>query len=135
GEHRILCGNVLDISAFEALMGEERAAVVFTDPPYNVKIDGHATGLGKIHHRSFAMATGEMSPSAFAIFLARSLRNHAAFCKPGALFYLCMDWRHMAEMLTAGREADAELKNLCVWVKDNSGMGSLYRSHPELIFG
>jgi DNA modification methylase len=134
GEHRVLCGSVLDIAALQSLMGEERAAMVFTDPPYNVPIDGHATGLGQIHHRSFAMAAGEMSPPAFAVFLARSLRNQAAFCLGGAFLYLCMDWRHMTELLAAGREVDADLQNLCVWVKDNGGMGSLYRSQHELVF-
>jgi DNA modification methylase len=134
GDHRVLCGSVLDLAALQSLMGEERAAMVFSDPPYNVPIDGHATGLGKIHHRSFAMAAGEMSPSAFAVFLARSLRNQSAFCLGGALLYLCMDWRHMTELLAAGREAEAELQNLCIWVKDNGGMGSLYRSQHELVF-
>jgi DNA modification methylase len=80
------------------------------------------------------MATGEMSSPAFAIFLARRLRNQAAFCPAGTLLYICMDWRHMAELLAAGREADAELENLCIWVKDNAGMGSLYRSQHELVF-
>ena len=134
GEHRVLCGSVLDIAALQILMGEERAAMVFTDPPYNVPIEGHATGLGSIHHRPFAMATGEMSQPAFAVFLARTLRNHAAFCRGGALLYACIDWRHTVELLAAGREADAELQNLCVWVKDNGGMGSLYRSQHELVF-
>jgi DNA modification methylase len=134
GEHLVLCGSVLDLAALQSLMGEERAAMVFTDPPYNVLIDGHATGLGTIHHRSFAMASGEMSPPAFAVFLARSLRNLAAFCIGGAILDVCMDWRHMAELLAAGREADTELLNLCVWVKDNGGMGSLYRSQHELVF-
>jgi DNA modification methylase len=134
GTHQVMCGSVLDIAALQTLMGERRAAMVFTDPPYNVPIDGHATGLGDIHHRSFAMASGEMSSPAFAVFLARSLRNHAAFCKGGALLYLCIDWRHMAELHAAGREVDAELHNLCVWVKDNAGMGSLYRSQHELVF-
>jgi DNA modification methylase len=133
GEHRALCGSVLDTTALHILMGEERAVMVFTDPPYNVPIDGHATGLGTIHHRSFAMASGEMSPPAFAVFLARSLRNLAAFCIGGAILDICMDWRHMAELLAAGREADTELLNLCVWVKDNGGMGSLYRSQHELV--
>src|ERR1700738_4440835 len=131
GEHRVLCGSVLDTAALQTLLGEERTAMVFTDPPYNVPIDGHATGLGNIHHRSFAMASGEMSPPAFAVFLARSLHNLAAFCIGGAILDICMDWRHMAELLTAGREADAELLNLCVWVKDNGGVGSLYRSQHE----
>jgi DNA modification methylase len=134
GDHRVLCGSILDSAALQILMGEEHAAMVFTDPPYNVPIDGHATGLGAIHHRSFAMASGEMSPPAFAVFLARSLRNQAAFCSGGALLYVCMDWRHMSELLGAGREADAELQNLCVWAKDNGGMGSLYRSQHELVF-
>ena len=134
GGHRVLCGDVLDVAAFRNLMGEGRAATVFTDPPYNMPIDGHATGLGKIRHRSFAMAAGEMSRPAFAVFLATSLRHLAAFCADGALLYICMDWRHMAELLAAGREAEARLENLCVWVKDNAGMGSLYRSQHELVF-
>jgi DNA modification methylase len=133
-EHRILCGSVLNATALQTVMASERAAMVFTDPPYNVEIDGHTGGLGKIHHRSFGMATGEMSPAAFAVFLATSLRNQAAFCLGGALLYVCMDWRHMTELLAAGRDIEAELENLCIWAKDNGGMGSLYRSQHELVF-
>jgi DNA modification methylase len=134
GPHRILCGNILDTTALETVMTADRAAMVFIDPPYNVPIDGHTTGLGRIHHRSFAMAVGEMSSSAFTVFLAKSLRNLSAPCFGGALLYVCMDWRHMTELLAAGREIDAELENLCIWAKDNAGMGSLYRSQHELIF-
>jgi DNA modification methylase len=134
GEHRVLCGSALDITALEKLVGDERAAMVFTDPPYNVPIDGHVSGLGKIRHRSFAMAAGGMSAPAFTLFLARSVRNHAAFCFSGSLVYVCMDWRHIEELLSAGREADLELQNLCVWAKDNGSMGSLYRSQHELVF-
>jgi DNA modification methylase len=133
GRHRVLCGNALDPEAFAALMGEELAATVFTDAPYNVPIDGHASGHGAIHHRSFPMASGEMDKAEFAVFLGRACRNLAAFSAGGSLHYLCIDWRHLGEMLTAGREAYRELKNLCVWVKDNAGMGSLYRSQHELI--
>ena len=133
GHHRISCGNALDPDAFAALMGEERAAMVFTDPPYNVPIDGHASGLGAIHHRPFPMASGEMDEAEFAAFLGQSCRNLAAFSADGSLHYVCMDWRHLGELLAAGREAYGELKNLCVWVKDNAGMGSLYRSQHELV--
>jgi DNA modification methylase len=133
GRHRISCGNALDPDAFAALMGEERAAMVFTDPPYNVPIDGHASGLGAIHHRPFPMASGEMDEAEFAAFLGQSCRNLAAFSADGSLHYVCMDWRHLGELLAAGREAYGELKNLCVWVKDNAGMGSLYRSQHELV--
>src|ERR1700730_8643643 len=134
GRNRLLCGSALDTGAFTALMGEERAAMVFTAPPYNVRIDGHASGLGAIHHRPFTMGSGEMSQAEFTAFLARSCRNFAAFSAAGSLHYICMDWRHLEELLAAGREAYGELKNLCVWVKDNAGMGSLYRSQHELVF-
>jgi DNA modification methylase len=134
GWHRVLCGNALDPADFAALMGEERAAMVFTDPPYNVPIDGHASGLGAIHHRPFPMATGEMDKAAFTAFLGQACRNLAAFSVDGSLHYLCMDWRHLDELLGAGRSAYGELKNLCVWVKGNGGMGALYRSEHELVF-
>ena len=132
GRHRVLCGNALDVTVFRSLMDEERAAMVFTDPPYNVPIDGHATGLGKIRHRSFAMAAGEMSRPGFAVFLATALRHLAGFSSGGALIYVCIDWRHIGELLAAGREAEARLQNICVWAKDHAGMGSLYRSQHEL---
>jgi DNA modification methylase len=134
GNHRVLCGSALDAAAFAALMGDERAATIFTDTPYNVPIDGHASGLGAIHHRPFPMASGEMTKTEFAAFLGQAFRNLAAFSVDGSLHYVCMDWRHLEELLAAGREAYSELKNLCVWVKNNGGMGSLYRSQHELVF-
>src|SRR6516225_8766402 len=111
GRHRVLCGNALDPGAFTALMGEERAAMVFTDPPYNVPIEGHASGLGAIHHRPFPMASGEMDQDEFTAFLAQVCRNLAAFSTGGSLHYICIDWRHCAELLAAGRDAYGELKN------------------------
>jgi DNA modification methylase len=134
GSHHVLCGNALDPTAFAALMVEERAAMVFTDPPYNVPIDGHASGLGAIHHRPFPMASGEMDRTEFTDFLAQAFRNLVAFSINGALHYICMDWRHVGELLTAGRKPYGEPKNLCVWVKHTCGMGSLYRSQHELVF-
>jgi DNA modification methylase len=134
GRHRVLCGDALDAAAFTMLLGEERAAMVFTDPPYNVPIDGHASGLGAIHHRSFPMASGEMDRPEFTAFLGQAFRNLAAFSGDGALHFICMDWRHIEELMAAGHGVYGELKNLCVWVKDNAGMGSLYRSQHELVF-
>jgi DNA modification methylase len=134
GRHRLLCGNALETEAFVTLMGEERAAAVFTDPPYNVRIDGHASGLGATRHRPFPMASGEMDHTQFTAFLTQACRNLAAFSREASLHYLCMDWRHLDEILAAGQEAYGELKNLCVWVKSNAGMGSFYRSQHELVF-
>jgi DNA modification methylase len=133
GRHRVLCGNALDPETFTALMGQHRATMVFTDPPYNVPIEGHASGLGTIHHRPFPMASGEMNEAEFAAFLGQACRNLAAFSTAGSLHYICIDWRHLDVLVAAGREAYGELKNVCVWVKDNAGMGSLYRSQHELV--
>ena len=101
GPHRIYCGNAIEEDAYRVLMGEDRAAAVFTDPPYNVPIDGHASGLGAIHHREFAMASGEMDTGAFTQFLAQACGLLAGFSRDGSLHYLCMDWRHLRELLDA----------------------------------
>ena len=134
GDHRILCGNALDHAALSGLFGDEKAAAAFTDPPYNVKIDGHVGGKGTVRHREFPMATGEMSEDEFAAFLTSALSGICRHSAPGALIYTCMDWRHMSETLAAARSSGCELLNLCVWVKSNGGMGSLYRSRHELVF-
>jgi len=110
GRHHVVCGNALDRETFAGLMGEERAAMVFTDPPYNVPIDGHASGLGAIHHRPFPMASGEMDEGEFSAFPNRACRNLAACRAEGSLHYLCIDWRHLGELLAAGRAAYGELK-------------------------
>jgi DNA modification methylase len=134
GPHRLYCGNALDPAAYATLMETEKASAVFTDPPYNVKIDGHVSGNGKIKHREFAMASGEMTDQEFTDFLTAGLMSICAHTTPGALIYACMDWRHMGEMLAAGRSSGCDLLNLCVWAKTNGGMGSLYRSAHELVF-
>jgi hypothetical protein len=87
-----LCGNALDAADFAALMGEERAAMVFTDPPYNVPIDGHASGLGAVHHRPFPMASGEMSRAEFTAFLGQACRNLAAFSVASPMARAPSDW-------------------------------------------
>lgn len=134
GRHRLICGDARDQAAYAALLGNEQAALVFTDPPYNVAIDGNVCGLGKVHHREFAMASGEMSTSEFTAFLAETLGQAAAHAGSGTILFVCMDWRHMRELCEAGDACDFELKNLVVWNKTNGGMGTFYRSKHELIF-
>jgi DNA modification methylase len=134
GEHRLICADALDAGAYERLMGEERAQMVFTDPPYNVPIHGHVGGSGATKHREFAMASGEMSRIQFTAFLRTAFGNLAAHTLDGSVHFICMDWRHMGEMLEAADGVYSELKNLIVWAKDNGGMGTFYRSRHELIF-
>jgi DNA modification methylase len=134
GRHRLLCGDARNAIDFATLMDGAKADLVFTDPPYNVKIDGNVCGLGTVKHREFAFASGEMNRTQFTAFLSQTLGNIASVMRDGAIAYVCMDWRHMGELLAAGEEAFTVLKNLVVWNKTNGGMGAFYRSKHELIF-
>jgi DNA modification methylase len=132
--HRVLCGDARDISAYSRLMKRRRAKMVFTDPPYNDPIDGYVNGFGKIHHPEFAVASGEMSRTEFTGFLRNIFDQLARNSSSGALQFVCMDWRHSEQLLSAAHAIYSELKNICVWVKENAGQGSLYRSQHELVF-
>ena len=133
GEHRIICGNSLQKETLSPLMEDKKADMVFTDPPYNVKINGHVCGAGNVQHKEFKFASGEMTVEEFTQFLKTSFELLCMFSKDGSLHYICMDWRHIKEIITAAEVYD-QFKNLCVWRKDNAGMGSFYRSQHELIF-
>lgn len=134
GRHRVACRNALDSASYADFMQGERATLVFTDPPYNVKIEGHASGLGIVRHKDFAMAAGEMSREEFARFLLDFASLAVRHSEDVAIHFICMDWRHIGEMMLVARKVYSEIKNLCVWVKHNAGMGSFYRSQHELIF-
>ena len=134
GRHRLICGDTRSSCDMDMLMAGERADLVFTDPPYNVAIDGNVCGLGAVRHREFAFASGEMSQPQFTAFLSETLGNISRVMRDGAIAFVCMDWRHMGELLTAGGSVFTELKNLVVWNKTNGGMGAFYRSKHELIF-
>lgn len=132
--HKLLCGDARDPNDYRRLLECGPAHLIFTDPPYNVPIPGHVSGLGKVAHRNFAMACGEMSEEDFTVFLKQTLGLAANACRGGAIAFVCMDWRHISELLAAGEEVFSELKNLCVWAKTNGGMGTFYRSRHELVF-
>jgi DNA modification methylase len=134
GKHRVLCDNALHDNSYQALLGSRRAQAVFIDPPYNVAINGNVCGKGSIKHREFSMASGELSEVEFAAFLNTVFRFLARYSIGGSVHYICMDWRHMSELLAAGKRIYDTLLNLCVWAKDNGGMGSFYRSRHELVF-
>lgn len=133
GSHRIVCGDAREAETYQRLLGTDRADLVFTDPPYNVPIDGHVSGLGQVRHREFAMASGEMTDEEFTGFLNDTFRRMTEVSREGALHFICMDWRHVYETISAARDVYSALLNLCVWAKDNGGMGSLYRSKHELV--
>ncbi len=134
GKHLLVCGDSTDAATYKLLMDDEKAEFVFTDPPYNVKIDGNVSGLGRVKHREFAMASGEMSESQFTAFLSSVYAALCKFSTDGSIHQICMDWRHMREMLAAGDANYSELKNVCIWNKNNAGMGTFYRSKHEMVF-
>lgn len=134
GKHRVICGDARDVSVYQRLLGSDRADMIFTDPPYNVRISGHVGGRGRTKHREFAVASGEMSSGQFQAFLEQVLGHCAHYSINGSIHFVCMDWRHMAELQAAGSRIYSSLKNVCVWVKTNAGQGSFYRSQHELIF-
>jgi DNA modification methylase len=134
GKHLLLCGDARDQAAYEQLLTGDKAELVVTDPPYNVAIDGHVSGKGSICHREFVMASGEMTKEAFTEFLTDVFGCLANNTTAGSIHYTFMDWRHVDEMMAAGKSAYTELKNLCVWTKTNAGMGTFYRSQHELVF-
>lgn len=134
GAHRLLCADATCGDSYQKLLGDDVASLIFTDPPYNVPIAGHVSGLGQVQHREFAMASGEMSREAFQAFLKTVFGHMAAHSADGSIHFVCMDWRHMGETLAAGEAVYDAFKNLCVWAKSNGGMGSFYRSRHELVF-
>ena len=133
GKNRLFCGDALEHQSYAVLMGDERAQMVFSDPPYNCPINGHVSGKGKVKHREFVMAAGELSDPEFERFLLEACRNMAAFSVSGSIHFLCMDWRQISRLIEVGSEVYSGLKNLCVWNKGHGAMGTLYRSQHELV--
>lgn len=133
GNHRLICGDARDKLTYEALLGGSCVHAVLTDAPYNVKIKGNVSGLGKKVHDEFAMASGEMSDAQFQEFLDQVLRLLATSLVPGGVAFGFMDWRSIHRLYLAGERADLKLVNLAVWFKQVGGMGSLYRSAHELV--
>jgi DNA modification methylase len=131
--HRVLCADATDTQSFDRLMNGHYANLIVADPPYNVPIDGHVSGLGKVRHAEFAQASGEMTDDQFEAFLSGTLERMARHCANGAVAFIFMDWRHLPILDRARRGGFSEQLNLCVWTKTNGGMGSLYRSQHELV--
>jgi DNA modification methylase len=131
--HRLYCGDSRKQTDVRSLLGVKLASMVFSDPPYNVKIKT-TIGRGKTKHREFAHASGEMSPPQFVTFLNEWMRLAAQFSEDGSIHYICIDWRHLSELFAASKDVYTELKNVIVWAKTNAGQGSFYRSQHEFIF-
>jgi DNA modification methylase len=131
-KHRLFCGDSTAIQSFNTLMKGDKAMMIFTDPPYNMRADDIGN-KGAKQHKDFIMASGEMTKSRFTRFLEDIFVNLIKFSADGSIHYICMDWKHVREIATAG-DVYSKQMNLIVWKKNNAGMGTFYRSHYELIF-
>jgi len=132
GDHRLLCGNALDQDSYRRLLGQTKAQLVFTDPPYNLAIR-KTLRTPSAKRREFVMASGEMNAQEYLRFLTVTIDNLCLSTSNGSIHFICMDWRHVGDLLNAALKHYRELKNICVWEKNNAGMGSLYRSQHEFI--
>lgn len=133
GKHRIMSGDARSSQSMALLIGDKKAGLVSSDAPYNVPVQGHVGGRGKIQHEEFAFASGEMSRKQYRKFLKNSIKVMADAAMDGALIYLFIDWRHVEDMIAVGGKLGLELKNVCVWAKTTPGQGSFYRSSHELV--
>jgi DNA modification methylase len=134
GKHKLMCGDALVGETYQRLMNGQLAAAVLIDPPHNVCFDGHVTGSGQVRHKELAMAPIEVSQAEFTDFLYKTFANLRIASVLGSLHFVFMNWQHTKELLAAAEGNYNELKNICVWVKENGGLGSLYRSQHELVF-
>jgi len=130
--HRLYCGDACEPGSYAALLAGRIAAMVFTDPPYNLKI-ASIVGKGRRKHREFAMASGEMTQEEFCQFLRIVIQHCATHAQDGSLHYICMDWRHIGALVEVGLSIYTTLNNICVWDKGRGGMGSFYRSQHEMV--
>ncbi len=131
-QHQLFCGDARSEADLHCLVGSSRAAMAFLDVPYNVRVRS-VGGRGRTKHPEFAFASGEMSRPEYLDFLAGALRNCNRVSQDGAIQYVCCDWRHVTEVIEAGRLVYGEVLNIVVWIKSNAGLGSFYRSQHEFI--
>jgi DNA modification methylase len=133
GSHKLLCGDALAATSYQRVLEDDLPSAVFSDPPYNCKIEGFVGGLGKHKHKDFAMFAGQESTEEFHQFLATYLNHCRDCCAVGAVVFACMDWRQIDVLLDAGRVAGLHRINMAVWNKGSGGMGGLYRSAHEIV--
>ena len=133
GEHRLLYGDSTKLDHVQKLMDGRIADMVFTDPPYNLE-SNRLVRADILRHEDFVEGAGEMSEEEFITFLNTVFKNLTSVSKDGSIHFICMDWRHIWEVMEAARQNYSEHKQLCVWKKNNMGLGSFYRSQHELIF-
>jgi DNA modification methylase len=133
GQHRLGCGSATDLQFVRHVLGERPASMAFIDPPYNLPVNGFISGKGRNRHREFVQGSGELSDDQYFLLLRDAFAVLQALSATNALIFACIDWRHVMEMLVAGRACGMPLYQIIAWIKSNGGMGGIYRNQHELI--
>ncbi|MEM9377021.1 MAG: ParB/Srx family N-terminal domain-containing protein, partial [Pseudomonadota bacterium] len=134
GPHRLICADALRAETYTRLMQGDEAELVLTDPPCNVPINGHVSGLGKAEPPRVRYGVGRDDAGRLSrlsrVGLRQIARRQLQWRNPFHLYGLATR-RNAARRRRAGLRGT---QKICVWVKANGGMGSLYRSQHELVF-
>lgn len=135
GDQKLIVGDARDPAVYERLLDGARVQLTVTDPPYGCVIENNVSGNGAKKHENFVMGAGETSLAEFGMTLLRpALKCIATVSSPGAIAFVCMDWRGAPYLLDAAQGVFHEVKQLIVWAKTNGGQGAFYRSAHELIY-
>lgn len=133
GDQRLGCGSATDLEFVRRVCGDRSVNVSFIDPPYNIPVRGFISGKGRNQHREFVQGSGELSENQYFLLLRDAFAVLQSLSAANALIFSCIDWRHVMEMLVAGRACGMSLYQIVAWVKSNGGMGGIYRNQHELI--
>ncbi len=128
GSHRVLCGDATSSNDLRRLLGDQRADLVFTDPPYNVAYQGYTD-------QKLTIQGDKMDPGAFAAFLEHAFRIYREGVKPGALLYVCHASSCQREFQNAIESAGFEVRRQIIWAKNTFAWGhGRYKFQHEPIF-
>ena len=119
GITRLLCGDATDAGDVSRLLGERKAAMAFTDPPYNVGLGDH--GGQQRGSRRRRIANDALAPEAWEAFVrawAQNLLNHV----DGAL-YICMSTKEWPTVSRILEETGAHWSDTIIWEKDRFVLG------------
>lgn len=140
GRHRLVCGDSTKAETFAALMGEERAALLWTDPPYNVEIVGGNHALSPAERKAKGgkvIQNDAMSDEAFRAFLVSAFAACDGVLAPGAGFYVAHADCEGYNFLGAVRDVGWKFSQWVVWVKDSFVLGrkDYHSRHEPILYG
>lgn len=132
GPHRLICGDSTDPETYRALLGTEKADMIFTDPPYNV--DYHSRGEKLKGEELEKIKNDNMTPEEFKAFIDGAFSAMFMHALEGASFYICSGWSSYPQFLQSMLSNGFRHSGVIIWVKNVASMGwNDYRYKHEWI--